>query len=322
MDKFRKINNFDIQQLNEFHGLTIYDNQLFLNDCIDYKWEAIFKSFPPLPVKMRFTVIFMCVGGEGHALISGNEYSVKENDVIMVSIGNIIETMEVSDDFKAISVAIDPESSLISFTYSSTRFLRDSLYDPKVLHLTPSEGQRMIAFFSTVKNIILQESDMFKSEALQGAYVMLASYLSARLTLLKEHVVEHKVTKWRSNELLRRFLIKVSQNYTFERSVQFYAKQLYISPKYFAQMIYKESGKHAKDWIRDFVIKDAKTMLKSGNYTVQEVSETLHFANQSFFGKYFKEAVGCSPKMFKEQITSDYSSEGHGSPQEEPHRQA
>lgn len=137
MDKFRKINNFDIQQLNEFHGLTIYDNQLFLNDCIDYKWEAIFKSFPPLPFKMRFTVIFMCVGGEGHALISGNEYSVKENDVIMVSIGNIIETMEVSDDFKAISVAIDPESSLISFTYSSTRFLRDSLYDPKVLHLTP-----------------------------------------------------------------------------------------------------------------------------------------------------------------------------------------
>ena len=43
MDKFRKINKFDIQQLNEFHGLTIYDNQLFLNDCIDYKWEAIFK---------------------------------------------------------------------------------------------------------------------------------------------------------------------------------------------------------------------------------------------------------------------------------------
>lgn len=242
MDKFRKINNFDIQQLNEFHGLTIYDNQLFLNDCIDYRWEAIFKSFPPLPVKMRFTVIFMCVGGEGHALISGNEYSVKENDVIMVSIGNIIETMEVSDDFKAISVAIDPESSLISFTYSSTRFLRDSLYDPKVLHLTPSEGQRMIAFFSTVKNIILQESDMFKSEALQGAYVMLASYLSARLTLLKEHVVEHKVTKWRSNELLRRFLTELSRNYTFERSVQFYARRLFISPKYFAQMIYKESG--------------------------------------------------------------------------------
>ncbi|HBH09204.1 MAG TPA: hypothetical protein DDX40_07375 [Rikenellaceae bacterium] len=321
MDKFRKINNFDIQLLNGFPGLTVYDNQLFLNDSIDYKWATIFRMFPTLPAKVRFTVILMCVGGEGHARISGNKYLVKENDVIMVSLGNIIETVEVSDDFKAISVAILPESSLMSFTYSSARFLRDSLYDPKVLRLSPQEGQRMVSFFSTVKNIIVQESDMFKLEALQGAYIMLASYLSSRLALQKKHVAEHKVTKWRSNELLRRFLTELSQNYTFERSVQFYAQKLFISPKYFAQMIYKESGKHAKDWIRDFVIKDAKTMLKSGNYTVQEVSETLHFANQSFFGKYFKEAVGCSPMAYKERVISD-SSEGHGSPQEEPHHQA
>ncbi len=86
-------------------------------------------------------------------------------------------------------------------------------------------------------------------------------------------------------------------------------------------MIYKESGKHAKDWIRDFVIKDAKTMLKSGNYTVQEVSEILHFANQSFFGKYFKEAVGCSPIAYKERAISD-SSEDRVSPQEGQHHQA
>lgn len=321
MDKYWKINNFDIQLLNRVPGLTVYNDQLFLNDNIDFQWEAVFNSFPDLPAKIRFTVIFMCVDGEGRARISDNDYSVKENDVIMISLGNIIESISASDNFKAISVSILPDSNLMNFTFSSARFLRDSLYDPKVLHLSPSEGQRMLAFFSTVKNIIVLESDMFKAEALQGAYIMLASYLSARLAIQNEKIVEHKVTRWRSNELLRRFLTELGQNYTFERSVQFYARKLFLSPKYFAQMIYKESGKHAKDWIRDFVIKDAKTMLKSGNYTVQEVSETLHFANQSFFGKYFKEAVGCSPKMFKEQITSDYSSEGHGSPQEEPHRQ-
>ena len=82
-------------------------------------------------------------------------------------------------------------------------------------------------------------------------------------------------------------------------------------------------GQGAADFgaAHNWIIKDAKTMLKSGNYTVQEVSETLHFANQSFFGKYFKEAVGCSPMAYKERVISD-SSEGHGSPQEEPHHQA
>lgn len=320
MDKFRKINNFDIKLLREFPGLTEYEGQLFLNDTIDEEWPRKIKNFPELPAKMRFTAIFLCLGGEARTRVSGHEYVLRENDIFAVSLGNIAETLRISNDFKAISVSIMPDSKLMKFTYGSTRFLRNSLYEPVMLTLTPNESKRMVSFFGTVKNIILYESDMFKEEALVGATVMLASYLSARIANKTNDIVQPVVTKWRSNELLRRFLIEVSQNYTFERSVQFYAKKLFISPKYFAQMIYKESGKHAKDWIRDFVIKDAKTMLKSGNYTVQEVSETLHFANQSFFGKYFKEAVGYSPKMFKEKVTSD-SSEGHGSPQEEPHHQ-
>ena len=322
MDIYRRINNFDIKLLRDFPGLTEYDGQLFLNDTIDEEWPRKIKNFPELPAKMRFTAIFLCLGGKAHTRVSGHDYILHENDVFMVSLGNIAEKIKISNDFKAISVSIMPDSKLMKFTYNSTRFLRNSLYEPSILSLTPEESKRMVSFFSTVKNIILYDSDMFKVEALEGAAIMLASYLSARIANKKNNLIQPAVTKWRSNELLRRFLIEVSQNYTFERSVQFYAKKLFVSPKYFAQMIYKESGKHAKDWIRDFVIKDAKTMLKSGNYTVQEVSEALHFANQSFFGKYFKEAVGCSPKMFKEQVTSDYSSGGHGSPQEEPHHQA
>ena len=322
MDIYRRINNFDIKLLRDFPGLTEYDGQLFLNDTIDEEWPRKIKNFPELPAKMRFTAIFLCLGGKAHTRVSGHDYILHENDVFMVSLGNIAEKIKISNDFKAISVSIMPDSKLMKFTYNSTRFLRNSLYEPSILSLTPEESKRMVSFFSTVKNIILYDSDMFKVEALEGAAIMLASYLSARIANKKNNLIQPAVTKWRSNELLRRFLIEVSQNYTFERSVQFYAKKLFVSPKYFAQMIYKESGKHAKDWIRDFVIKDAKTMLKSGNYTVQEVSEALHFANQSFFGKYFKEAVGCSPKMFKEQVTSDYSSGGHGSPQEEPRHQA
>ena len=320
MDQFRKINNFDIGLLRNFPGLTEYEGQLFLNDTIDDEWPRKVKNFPTLPAKMRFTAIFLCLNGEARTRVSGNEYVIRANDVFMISLGNIAEKLSISNDFKAISVSIMPDSSLMKFTYSSTRFLRESLYEPSILNLTPEESRRMVSFFSTVKNIILYESDLFKREALEGASIMLASYLSARIANKNNKDIIQPVTKWRSNELLRRFLIEVSQNYTFERSVQFYAKRLFISPKYFAQMIYKESGKHAKDWIRDFVIKDAKTMLKSGNYTIQEVSETLHFANQSFFGKYFKEAVGCSPKAYKERVTSGLS-EDPGFPQEEPHHQ-
>ncbi len=43
---------------------------------------------------------------------------------------------------------------------------------------------------------------------------------------------------------------------------------------------------------------DAKALLKSGKYTVQQVSDMLNFPNQSFFGTYFKKESGVSPKAY------------------------
>lgn len=69
MDKYRKINNFDIQLLREFPGLTVYNDQLFLNDSIDDRWPKKVKMFPSLPAKMRFTTIFLCVDGEARTRV-------------------------------------------------------------------------------------------------------------------------------------------------------------------------------------------------------------------------------------------------------------
>lgn len=82
--------------------------------------------------------------------------------------------------------------------------------------------------------------------------------------------------------------------------MQFYADRLCLTPKYLSQVVHAVSGRHAGDWIRDYVILEAKALLKSGQYTIQQVSDMLNFANQSFFGVYFKKAVGCSPTVYKE----------------------
>ncbi|WP_423803401.1 helix-turn-helix domain-containing protein [Paraprevotella clara] len=52
---------------------------------------------------------------------------------------------------------------------------------------------------------------------------------------------------------------------------------------------------------RTHVILEAKALLKSRKYTIQQVADMLNFANQSFFGKYFKEKVGCSPSEYQKQ---------------------
>ncbi|MDR1180556.1 MAG: helix-turn-helix domain-containing protein, partial [Bacteroidales bacterium] len=54
------------------------------------------------------------------------------------------------------------------------------------------------------------------------------------------------------------------------------------------------------DWIDNFVILEAKALLKSTNMTIQQISDELNFPSQSFFGKSFKRIVGMSPKMYRD----------------------
>lgn len=65
-------------------------------------------------------------------------------------------------------------------------------------------------------------------------------------------------------------------------------------------MVRSVSGRNPGDWIRDYVILEAKALLKSGKYSVQQVGDMLNFSNQSFFGTYFKRATGLSPKAYRE----------------------
>ena len=59
------------------------------------------------------------------------------------------------------------------------------------------------------------------------------------------------------------------------------------------------SGRTAGEWIDHYVVMEAKMLLGSTDLTVQEISSKLNFANQSFFGKYFKHNTGLSPTEFR-----------------------
>jgi AraC-like DNA-binding protein len=60
------------------------------------------------------------------------------------------------------------------------------------------------------------------------------------------------------------------------------------------------TGKSASGWVDDFVMLEAKALLKSTNMTIQQICYELNFPTQSFFGKYFKRRAGISPKMYRE----------------------
>ena len=103
----------------------------------------------------------------------------------------------------------------------------------------------------------------------------------------------------RRHDYVRDFIKLVNINYMRERSVAYYASKLFISSKYLSLLVKEATGRSAAAWIDEFVIMEAKNMLRFSGKNIQQVAYALNFSTQSSFGKYFKHLTGMSPTEYQ-----------------------
>lgn len=106
----------------------------------------------------------------------------------------------------------------------------------------------------------------------------------------------------RQHTLFREFVDLLGQHSQREREVQYYAKQLGITPKYLSALCIEYSGKNASSWIDDYVIARIRYYMQENRFTIKEISELMHFPSQSFFGRYFKRVTGMSPRAYMREM--------------------
>lgn len=103
----------------------------------------------------------------------------------------------------------------------------------------------------------------------------------------------------RRDELFKKFMTLVHEHAAREREVTFYADKLCISTKYLTGICRHVSGSAAKSIIDSFAILEIKVLLQSTELSIQEISDRLHFPDQSYMGRYFKRHEGISPKEYR-----------------------
>lgn len=82
-------------------------------------------------------------------------------------------------------------------------------------------------------------------------------------------------------------------------NVTYFAEQLNLSPNYFGDLVKKETGTTALDYIQSKLITIAKDLILESNKTITEVSDELGFKYQQHFTRLFKQKVGITPIEFK-----------------------
>lgn len=189
-------------------------------------------------------------------------------------------------------VDIASDAHVIQFCYA----LENSPSVSGVFFLLPSQVELLKTAYNMLRNIMTDSAFAANREIAARKCIELLECVAQQGGKKSQETVTKPSRK---DEIVAHFLQCVQENYREYRDLSFYAERLGLSLKYMSKVVYDQTGRHPSHWIKDHVILDAKAMLRSGQYSVQQVADELHFPNQSFFGKYFKEAVGVSPKKWR-----------------------
>ncbi|MCQ6957710.1 AraC family transcriptional regulator [Mucilaginibacter aquariorum] len=106
--------------------------------------------------------------------------------------------------------------------------------------------------------------------------------------------------------LLRNFQKLIEKNFMQLKLPKGYAQLLYITPNHLNALCNDVLGIPAGEVIRNRVILEAKRMLINKDVTVQEISNYLNFADNSYFTKFFKKKEGLTPDEFRKKIIKQH----------------
>ena len=273
------------------------DNTLLVTDTIDIdmsaREEELAKRFP---LKLSAACMVIVFKGSLKWSVNLRDYIVNESECILITEGTIVENLTCETGSQVIFLVFS-QAMLSELSPSIQDNYRRLCTRQVVVSELPRQHLEMTQSVYQMLRTIMSDA-VFAANRLAAAFSCLALMLNI---IMQEAESEQKPANktTRQDEIVARFLQCVATNYRTHRELGYYAHELGLSLKYMSHVIYEQTGRHPSQWIKDHVILDAKTMLRSGRYSVQQVAEELNFPNQSFFGKYFKEAVGVSPKKWK-----------------------
>lgn len=249
----------------------------------------------PVPIRLNYVHILLCLQGELITQVNLRDVRLRSNQVLLGTPGDLCVFKSATEDIRFINIAIKNPQYFDMAPKEMTIDLRKMLMQNPVFSLSQTDADAFLSIYRMLGRKLSELDFGYKEELIQNCLSVLSVYGRQWVQARPQEVA----AETRQVELFNRFMEELNQHFREEHEIAFYADKLCITPKYMSQLIHQASGKFANEWIRDHIILEAKALLKSGKYTVLQISEMLNFPNPSFFSQYFKRNVGCTPKQYQ-----------------------
>ena len=276
-----QIKEANLANVKSWQGVAAIDDDLVLLDQLNNI------SIPHEARRMNFILIALCTKGQVEYSLDTQSHTVRPGELLIISERHVVNNYASSPDFEGLAMINDVADLSAVFLLARSK---------PVMALSEHEMRIFTNYFYTIKDRIESVNNHFR-KALVRTLLLALLYDMSNVVYQFQQTTDQRLK--RGDIIFTRFIKMVEEYCGRERRVSWYAGQLGITPKYLSETVKEVSRRTPNEWIDNYVIVELRVLLKNTTKSIKQITEEMHFPNQSFLGKYFKEHVGVSPSEYR-----------------------
>lgn len=254
-----------------------------------------------------FYVVFLKDEKNCDVLYGRQRYDYQKGSVISMAPGQVIGIEDTGEVFQPKGWALCFHPDLIRGTTLGRNMKEYSFFSYEVneaLHLSQKERAIFIDCLEKIQHELQYSIDRLSKRLIATNIELLLDYC---LRFYERQFVTRSNV---NHDILTRFERLLDDYFTGEQagsiglpSVKQCANELCLSPNYFGDLIKKETGKTAQEYIQFRLIDIAKERILDPSKSLSQVAYELGFQYPQHFTRLFKKVVGQTPNEYRTQIS-------------------
>ena len=267
------------------------------------------------PQVLTYGAILICRKGKARLNVNYKDWELYEGAVITLFPNDVVE-LKVDGDCKS----PETENGDCKSPQTANNFQAEILkYNPSLLREASLQLEQTV--YSSLQKDRCRQDTPVVTNIINGMFSLLKVYFDqSECTCISQLVLcqlkaffigfheylqrnpqyrPDEVKSYRVRELFNRFMMLLERDYKISRDVNYYAAQMNISSKYLTNIVNQVTGHTPKTIIDQYVILQLKLHLKRSTQSIKEMAWEFHFADVSFFCRYFKKHTGLTPQQIR-----------------------
>ncbi len=230
-------------------------------------------------------------------------YDYQEGTLIFIAPNQVVSIEDDPEYYQPSGYALLVHPDLIRGTSLGGHIKDYSFFSYEVneaLHLSETERQIVLDCFSKIQFELERPIDRYSKKLIANTIELFLDYCMRfydRQFITREHINKGLVGKF--DQVLEEYFGSEKLTASGLPTVSYCADQLHVSTKYFGDLIKKETGKSAQDYIQLRLIDLAKEKLFDVGRSVNEIAYELGFHYPQHFTRFFKQKVGHTPSEYR-----------------------